>query len=77
MNGEATVLPEGVRTLLDVVRWRAEERPSETAYVWLEDGSVEGARLDFAALDRRCRALAVRLRELGLRPGARRRRLRS
>ncbi len=71
MNGEATVLPEGVRTLLDVVRWRAEERPSETAYVWLEDGSVEGARLDFAALDRRCRALAVRLRELGLRPGAR------
>ena len=50
-------------TLVDILRWRAIHQPDHTAYVFLEDGEVEGARFTYAELDRRARAIAAHLME--------------
>ncbi len=57
-------------TLVGLLRSRASERPEREAFVFLTDGEREGARLTFAELDRRARAIAVVLRE-SLAPGER------
>ncbi len=55
-----------VRDLVALLRGRADETPSATAYVFLEDGEREGARLSFFDLDRRARAVAAHLQDLGM-----------
>ncbi|BBU62179.1 non-ribosomal peptide synthetase [Methylosinus sp. C49] len=45
---------------------RAAEQPAKPAYVFLEDGEREGARLSYGDLDRRARAIALHLRTLGV-----------
>ncbi len=48
-------------TLVDLLRGRATETPRGRAYLFLEDGEREGARLTWADLDRRARAIAAEL----------------
>src|SRR3954468_10019568 len=45
----------------DVLRWRSRETPDRLAYVFLEDGETESARLTFGELDARARAVAAAL----------------
>ena len=48
-------------TLVDILRWRAIHQPDHTAYVFLEDGEIEEARLTYAELDKKARAVAAHL----------------
>jgi len=57
-------------TLVDLLRERASERPDACAYVFLEDGVDEAARITYEILDQRARALATRLQDVS-RPGER------
>ncbi|MEM9291609.1 MAG: amino acid adenylation domain-containing protein [Acidobacteriota bacterium] len=57
---------EGVRSLADLLRRHAQQRPEALAYTFLEDGEEEGARLSWGELHLRARALGARLQEGGL-----------
>ena len=50
-------VPPG-HTLCDVLRWRAEHQPDQTAYVFLRDGGSSEAVLTYRDLDERARATA-------------------
>jgi acyl-CoA synthetase (AMP-forming)/AMP-acid ligase II len=62
---------QGVTSLVDLLRARAEAHGSGHAYTFLEDGDVEAQRLTYAGLDSRARAVAARLQRLGARAGDR------
>jgi len=53
------------RTVGMLLRRRAEARPEATAYVFLEDGEREAARLTYAALDAKAGAVAAELARMG------------
>jgi acyl-CoA synthetase (AMP-forming)/AMP-acid ligase II len=57
---------EGDPTIVDFLRWRAEHEPGRRSHTYLEDGERREVHADFAALDRRARAIAARLRDQGL-----------
>jgi len=57
--------------LVDLVRDRADTAPDRVPHVFLCEGKADGGRLTCVELDRRARALAVRLREQGVAPGDR------
>ncbi|GAB2836149.1 fatty acyl-AMP ligase [Lentzea nigeriaca] len=59
-----------VANLADLCRTQVARRGGERAFVFLESGVVESASLTYAELDRRARAIAVRLRSLAM-PGSR------
>ncbi|WP_170154926.1 fatty acyl-AMP ligase [Lentzea atacamensis] len=59
-----------VVNLAELCRRQAELRGEERAFVFLESGVVESAALTYGELDRRARAIAVRLRSL-VPPGSR------
>ena len=48
-------------TLVELLRWRALQQPEQRMYTYLVDGEIEGANLNFAALDRQARALGALL----------------
>ncbi|MGZ9159141.1 MAG: fatty acyl-AMP ligase, partial [Nitrospira sp.] len=50
-------IPSG-DTLLDVLKWRAEHEPDQTAYVFLRDGVIPDAVLTFKELDFKARSIA-------------------
>ena len=52
-------------TFVDLLRRRAEERPSEQVYTFLADGERESESLTYATLDREARAIARRLQHAG------------
>ncbi|MFY0563643.1 condensation domain-containing protein [Archangium lansingense] len=52
-------------SLLELSRRRAESQPEELAYTFLVDGETEEARLTYAGLDARARAIGGLLQELG------------
>ena len=52
-------------TFPEVLRTRARENPNGLAYVFLEDGEAEGARLTFGELDEWARAIAAALAARG------------
>ncbi len=54
------------KTLVELLRGHAEEDPERRAYTFLADGEVEAARLTYGELDRRARAVAAWLQEVGL-----------
>ncbi|HSN87934.1 MAG TPA: fatty acyl-AMP ligase, partial [Thermoanaerobaculia bacterium] len=59
-------------TLVSLLRSRARLQPERTAYVFLQDGEAETARLTYGDLDERARAVAARLQqERGAEPGER------
>ncbi|HEY2838835.1 MAG TPA: fatty acyl-AMP ligase [Pirellulales bacterium] len=49
-------------TIVDVLRWRAEHQPDETAFVFLADGETESERWTYRELAARASAVAARLR---------------
>src|SRR4051812_22166899 len=57
-------------TLVDAVRWWAEQRPEHVALAFLPDGEQERARLTYADIDRAARRTAAGLRQLAA-PGDR------
>ena len=50
-------------TLIDMLRDRAAAQPDDVAYTYLEAGEQEAARLTWADVDRRSRALVRSARE--------------
>ncbi|KFA92020.1 condensation domain-containing protein [Archangium violaceum] len=54
-------------SLLELSRRRAESQPGELAYTFLVDGETEEARLTYAGLDARARAIGGLLQERGAR----------
>lgn len=52
-------------TLNDILRWRAVHQPERLAYAYLADGEEEKARITYAEMDARARAVAARLQSLG------------
>jgi acyl-CoA synthetase (AMP-forming)/AMP-acid ligase II len=52
-------------TLLGLLRWWVEQRPSELIYTFLPENGAGAERLTYAALDREARAIAQLLRESG------------
>jgi acyl-CoA synthetase (AMP-forming)/AMP-acid ligase II/acyl carrier protein len=50
-------------TVVDVLRWRAAERPEQTALTFLEDGESPSHTLTYDSLDRRAREIAVSVRK--------------
>ncbi|HSL83854.1 MAG TPA: AMP-binding protein, partial [Thermoanaerobaculia bacterium] len=59
-----------METLPEFLRLRAEETPHQWAYSFLLEGEREQARLTYAELDLRARAIAARIQEIS-RPGDR------
>jgi len=53
--------------LVDLLRRRAAAQPDRTAYIYLEGGEVESARLTYGELEQRVLALAAKLAALGAR----------
>jgi amino acid adenylation domain-containing protein len=62
--------PVGVRTLVELLRQRAEQTPEQHAYRFLGDDVAGAGDLSYGVLDRRARALGALLQESAL-PGAR------
>lgn len=52
-------------TLVELLRWRALNNPSQLAYTFLDDRGVEAASLTYQELDRRARAIASVLQRKG------------
>ncbi len=48
-----------LRTLVDLLRWRAQHDPYQRAYIFLADGEVEESSVTYAELDRQARAIAA------------------
>ena len=59
------------RTLVEMLRRRADERPDMVAYTFLADGEREGARVTYGDLDRSARTIAAALHDRSLKPGDR------
>jgi acyl-CoA synthetase (AMP-forming)/AMP-acid ligase II len=55
-----------VTDLVSLLCRQAESKPQQTAYIFLERGETEAARLTFLELDRRARAIAARLQAMKL-----------
>ena len=61
---------QSISTVVDLLRHRALQQPEHIAFTFLQDGETESARLSFAALDKRARAIAAQLQTV-CSPGAR------
>lgn len=48
-------------TIVDILRWRAQEQPDERAYVFLVDGELDERSVSYGELDRQARTIARRL----------------
>jgi len=59
-----------IDTLVDLLRWRAQQQPHKVAYTFLTDGDHEEVNITYAELDRQAQALAVRLQHM-VQPGER------
>ncbi|OQK16463.1 hypothetical protein AU255_00715 [Methyloprofundus sedimenti] len=52
--------------IVELICSKANERANKTAYIFLQDGENESARINFAELDQRARTIAARLQNLGM-----------
>lgn len=59
-------LPSEVSTWVDLLRWRSQHQPNQTAFTFLSDGEVATEQLTYGELDRRSRAIAAALQALNL-----------
>lgn len=64
-TNEVTTNENEYSTLVELLRWRAENQPNQRAYTFLVDGETEEIHLTYAQLDCRARSLAARLQEMG------------
>src|ERR1044072_688617 len=58
---------QGVATLTEILCRRAQQQPDDSTFTFLAKGEVETARLTYAELDERARAVAALLDESGAR----------
>jgi len=58
------------RSLVELLRWRAQVQKDSRAYTFLPDGETEGPAWSYGELDRKSRAIAATLQDLGA-PGER------
>ncbi len=65
MSGLSNTIPERATTLVDILSYRAIDRPQQIAYQFLLDGESQEVSLTYAELDLRAKAIAVRLQALG------------
>ncbi|HJV61713.1 MAG TPA: fatty acyl-AMP ligase, partial [Albitalea sp.] len=65
-TSSAAVAAQAPRSLVDLLRERAQQRAGHPALMFLADGETESARLDYHELDRRARAVAATLQRDGL-----------
>ncbi|MDJ0576140.1 MAG: AMP-binding protein [Xenococcaceae cyanobacterium MO_234.B1] len=50
-------------TIVELLRWRANQQPDKQAYIFMTNGNVEGASLSYGELDRQARAIAAQLQK--------------
>jgi acyl-CoA synthetase (AMP-forming)/AMP-acid ligase II len=62
--------PRAAASLVDLLRFRADEDPARCAYTFLLNGETEEGHVTYGELDLRARAIAARLQALGA-PGER------
>ncbi len=62
----STSIHTSYSNIVELVNSKANERANKTAYIFLQDGENESARINFAELDQRARAIAARLQSLGM-----------
>src|SRR5437867_11524610 len=65
-SGDSTAVG-AVRTIVDVLRRRAERRPADPVFTFIPDARAGARTLTFADLDARARSIASRLLDEGLR----------
>jgi acyl-CoA synthetase (AMP-forming)/AMP-acid ligase II/alkylation response protein AidB-like acyl-CoA dehydrogenase/acyl carrier protein len=53
-------------TLVEIIQYRSQYQPERTAYIFLEDGENESARLTFGQLEQQAQAIAVQLQNINL-----------
>ncbi len=68
---EIALLDSSVNNFVDLLRFRASEHPERTAYIFLENGESEEARLTYAQLDSKAREIANHLLKSGAEKGDR------
>lgn len=54
-------------SLVDLLRWRAENQPDETAFIFLEDGEAGEQSITYARLDQKAQMIAAQLQTSGSR----------
>ena len=59
-----------IHTLVDLLRWRAEQQPDRIAYTFLADGENKEVHLTYGELDRQAQMIAAQLQTLAT-PGDR------
>ncbi|MDJ0744625.1 MAG: fatty acyl-AMP ligase [Xenococcaceae cyanobacterium MO_167.B27] len=59
-------LPLECSTLVDLLRYRAQNQPDKIAYTFLENGEVEDISFTYQELDRRSQIIASQLQSLGM-----------
>ncbi|HZR42605.1 MAG TPA: fatty acyl-AMP ligase [Ktedonobacteraceae bacterium] len=57
-------LPSTVTTLIELVRYRANQQKDQTAFIFLLDGETQEVRLSFADLDQHARVVASALQKI-------------
>lgn len=65
MTSDNLPLPASITSLVHLLRWRAAEQPEQQAAAFLDDEQDTVGRLTYAMLDRRARAIAAALQDLG------------
>ncbi|RUT07252.1 hypothetical protein DSM106972_025130 [Dulcicalothrix desertica PCC 7102] len=56
--------------LVELLRYRAEQQPNDTAFIYLKDGEIESTKLTYQELDIKAKAIAVQLQQI-TQPGKR------
>src|SRR5436305_3191268 len=70
LNSRLSDVASDCTTLIDVLRWRAQEQPDREGFTFLVDGETQEVSLTYDELDRRVRAIAAQLQSLAA-PGDR------
>ncbi|MGB3786995.1 MAG: AMP-binding protein, partial [Phormidesmis sp.] len=68
---EIAALESSITNFVDLLKFRATEHPERTAYIFLENGETEEARLTYAQLDSKAKEIASHLLESGAELGDR------
>ncbi len=58
--------PVEARTLVELLRWRAQHQPCQRAYTFLASGEEESSTLTYGELDARARSIAAALQRRGV-----------
>ena len=65
MNYKDGSTAAGAESLVDLLRWRAANQPDRIGYTFITGAGADEAALTYAELDRRARAVAAQLQQIG------------